>query len=175
MKPRQQTSTHFNYYTGLIETSETHFYGRAAAGPSFYSEFRSLDLVRGSVISVATCTHNMKARAAASPSSEGLSCVQFVARDVIDSSAAGICCRPCPGTSAWPPLPPRGWYAPAPVWTRGRCCFNRSGRRGARERAGAAAHRPTRARRGWGRVLVRVFVRCHGARSRVRRTFSFTH
>ena len=29
------TSTHFNYYTGLIETSKTHFYGRAAAGASF--------------------------------------------------------------------------------------------------------------------------------------------
>ena len=29
------TSTTFNYYTGLIETSKTHFYGRAAAELSF--------------------------------------------------------------------------------------------------------------------------------------------
>ena len=29
------TSTVPNYYTGLIETSKTHFYGRAAAGLSF--------------------------------------------------------------------------------------------------------------------------------------------
>ena len=32
----------------------------------------------------------------------------------------------------------RGWCAPAPVWTRGHCCFNRSGRRVARERAGTS-------------------------------------
>jgi hypothetical protein len=30
-----RTSTGSNYYTGLIETSKKHFYGRAAAGPSF--------------------------------------------------------------------------------------------------------------------------------------------
>ena len=29
------TSTALKYYTGLIETSKMHFYGRAAAGPSF--------------------------------------------------------------------------------------------------------------------------------------------
>ena len=33
--PKYSTSTRKNYYTGLIETSKKHFYGRAAAGPSF--------------------------------------------------------------------------------------------------------------------------------------------
>ena len=32
---RRYTSTASNYYTGLIETSKTHFYGRAAAELSF--------------------------------------------------------------------------------------------------------------------------------------------
>ena len=33
--PKYSTSTRKNYYTGLIETSKKHFYGRAAAELSF--------------------------------------------------------------------------------------------------------------------------------------------
>ena len=98
------TSTHFNYYTGLLETSKTHFCGRAAAAvrglakrhfvTHFYLPTRVPHLAASGHVLLLRLghfgqfcmrlyTHNMKARAAASPSSEGLSCVQFVARDVI--------------------------------------------------------------------------------------------
>ena len=79
-----------------------HFYGRAAAGPSFsegilrtFTAPRAATTFLGlDVISV----NNMTERAAFLTHSEA-SCVQlFVACDVIDSSAAGICCRPWPSS-----------------------------------------------------------------------------
>ena len=53
---KQVTSTTFNYYTGLIETSKTHFYGRAAAELSFSEGiFRTFTRVPGSSLLLNAC------------------------------------------------------------------------------------------------------------------------
>ena len=101
------TSTASNYYTGLIETSKTHFYGRAAAELSFSEGIlRTFTGVR-EAFSFSHCNttcsvspnmsysarKNMKARAA---------CVLWLRVDANDSAAGFFALTPLQSTCPWP-------------------------------------------------------------------------